>query len=185
MLPLLYGSKCDVLLLLLLWFLWYYFYYHFYHNMQTSDMYLSVWEDFHKEMEIFFSNVYLMFFFISLYNEMYVCQISTPFLYRVYYSIGVFWIASEVVRVFLWCQRPILSWRHVLVVKDYIQGYHSKKITTNFLKNIWNTLFIKDRNVVGALVKPNGITKYSKLPPCVLNEVLYSSPACILTRGLQ
>lgn len=67
---------------------------------------------------------------------MYVCQISTPISYCVYYSIGVFWIGSGAVRVFLWCQRPILSARHVLVVKDYIKGYHSKKITRNVLKNI-------------------------------------------------
>lgn len=64
---------------------------------------------------------------------MYVCQISTPISYCVYYSIGVFWIGSGAV----WCVFMLSKTNlHVLVVKDYIKGYHSKKITRNVLKNI-------------------------------------------------
>jgi len=48
----------------------------------------------------------------------------------------------------------------------------SKNTNTNFLKKGLKMWFMRPWNVVGALVKPKGMTKNSKCPEWVLNALL-------------
>jgi len=56
----------------------------------------------------------------------------------------------------------------------------SKYTTTNFPKNSLRTWCMSLMNVLGALVKPKGMTNHSYNPNLVLKEFFHSSPSLIL-----
>ena len=56
----------------------------------------------------------------------------------------------------------------------------SKNTNTHFLKNGFKTEFMRLWKVLGAFVKPKGITRNSKWPSWVLNAVFSISSLCSL-----